>query len=159
MSSGNTHKNAGILSGILAIIASAYIINYANFPNYPQHNPKNIPPLHFILAIPIAMIYSLLPDMDIKSKGSKIFFTIILIITTYLAYIQEYKIALTIFTLSLIPQLFPHRKFTHSTIFAILFPIPVYYIFSHFNIQIEYFIMFYISALLGYLSHIILDKF
>ena len=158
MSSGKVHQSAGVIAGIVAVVVSYLFLNY--YPSVPERIPTY--PLNSIwfywpFCIPISMLYSLLPDMDIKSKGSKLFYLIILGISGYLVYMKELQTAVILLVCSLVPQLFAHRKFTHSVWFAVIFPAPVYLIFQHFNLSNEYFIIFYISALAGYFSHILLD--
>lgn len=151
MSNGNVHLAVGAISGIAAIPVSSQIL--------PLLNTGNVSSATYMMCIPVAALYSLLPDIDIKSKGSKLFFLLILGICGYLVMQGNYKIACLVFALSLIPQLFAHRKFTHSIFFAVIFPMPVYYIFKHFQIGDQFFLLFYISALFGYVSHLIMDNF
>lgn len=150
MSAGTTHQTAGFITGIIATGINYLIYNHFHFFD-PVHN------FFIFMAIPISVIYSLLPDMDIKSNGSTLFYFIVLLITGYLIYKEMYYPACIVFAISLIPQFIPHRKFTHTILFAFLFPALPYIIFYKFNIPNEYFPLVYIPAVMGYCSHLILD--
>jgi membrane-bound metal-dependent hydrolase YbcI (DUF457 family) len=154
MSGYLVHQKVGFVAGIASIVI-VYFLKYVQVFKPLVELQWFIYPL----AIPIAVLYSLLPDIDIKSKGSQIFYSIILITLIILCYYNLSFIASIIAIISIIPQLFSHRNFTHSLWFALIFPVPFYFLFVHFNLSVGYFILFYISALSGYLSHLILDKF
>jgi membrane-bound metal-dependent hydrolase YbcI (DUF457 family) len=150
MSAGPIHQTAGFITGIIATGINYYIYN-----NLDVLDPIN--KLFFLACIPIAVIYSLLPDMDIKSNGSVLFYFIILIITGFLFYTQQYYHACIVFACSLIPQFIPHRRLTHSLLFALIFPALPYLLFYKFNISTNYFPLVYISGVMGYFSHLVLD--
>lgn len=150
MSNGVVHQAAGVVTGIMATA-----VNYYIYSHVPMLDPIN--KLFFITCIPIAVIYSILPDMDIKSNGSVLFYFLVIIITGFLFYEQKYYQACIIFVVSLIPQFIPHRSITHSVLFALIFPALPYFIFHRFDIPMNYFPLVYISGVMGYLSHLVLD--
>lgn len=149
MSAGVVHQSVGAGVGVVAAGISYFFYNTLNY--HP------LTPLYFLLCIPISVIYSLLPDLDIKSRGSVLFYFLILLIAGYFFYKEAYFVASVILIASIIPQFFVHRAVTHTIFFSLIFPLPVYFLFYKFEIRDFYFPMFYISALLGYLSHLALD--
>ena len=151
MSVGIVHQAAGVVTGIMATAVNYYLYNHV-----PMLDP--IHTAFFIACIPISVIYSILPDMDIKSNGSVLFYFLVILITGFLCLEGKYYQACILFGVSLIPQFIPHRGITHTILFALLFPALPYLLFYKFNISNNYFPLFYISAVMGYLSHLVLDS-
>lgn len=150
MSNANVHQSVGFCSGFIAMGLNLLYYTYTKNPiNYPI----------YLLSIPIATLYSLLPDIDIKSRGSKIFYLLILTLVLYFFKKGETLTALIIISASLLPQTVPHRKYTHNLLFALIFPLPVYLLFPEVSISLSYFPLFYISAVVGFVSHLIMDRF
>ena len=106
----------------------------------------------------IAIMFALWPDIDIKSKGQKLFYTLFLITDIYLIANQDYKISAFFGLFLILPILSKHRGWTHSYYAMFLIPLPIllYPMISSGAITFIGF-PYYLSALTGYFSHIVLD--
>lgn len=102
----------------------------------------------------VSFMFSLFPDIDIKSKPSKFFYSIIIISLVYFYYIKMYSLANVVAIVSLIPQIVSHRGFFHSIYAAILIPALMTYIIP---LEINK-IVLYMFAIGGYYTHLILDS-
>lgn len=65
---------------------------------------------------------SLFPDVDIKSKGQKIFYWIVLILGTFLLFHKRGQALIILGALSLFPLLVRHRGIFHKLWFIIVVP-------------------------------------
>lgn len=66
---------------------------------------------------------ALFPDVDIKSKGQKIFYWILLILATILLIHQRIQALMVLGVIGVIPLLVPHRGVFHRLWFVILVPV------------------------------------
>jgi hypothetical protein len=142
-------------------------------PNYKKHLYGGIVAYIFILLFIIrctpswgvalewlfcALAGSLFPDIDIKSKGQKYFYHIILILFIILACKQRFVVITCLSFIVIVPLLTKHRGIFHSSVFLIVFPISVWLlmscIFTHVSRLLFIDTMFFIA---GALSHILLD--
>ena len=102
----------------------------------------------------VSYMFSLFPDIDIKSKPSKFFYSIIIISLIYFYYMKMYSLANVVAIVSLIPQIVSHRGFFHSIYAAFIIPaIMVFILPSGVNKMFLYYF-----ALLGYYTHLVLDS-
>lgn len=107
-----------------------------------------------------ALAGSLFPDIDIKSKGQKYFYWLILFGLAYLIFLErrrfEWLAALSV--VSVIPMLVRHRGLFHRLWFVILFPLSVWLgisiYFPAFSQPVLFNILFFIA---GAISHLWLD--
>jgi hypothetical protein len=101
---------------------------------------------------------ALFPDVDIHSKGRKIFFRILLASLIYFIFKQDFQACFLILAMGLIPLCVKHRGIFHNTWFIIFCTaIPVLYA-QIYHGTYAYFIMW--DALFfgcGALSHLFLD--
>ncbi len=101
---------------------------------------------------------ALFPDVDTDSKGQNLFYSILVIVDIYLIMKKEYKDAAILGFLALLPALGHHRGWTHTWWAMFLVPIPiVVIIIVVFHYSWHTAIVFYTAAVIGYLSHLILD--
>jgi membrane-bound metal-dependent hydrolase YbcI (DUF457 family) len=70
-----------------------------------------------------ALAGSLFPDIDTKSKGQKIFYRILAVITVVLIFQQKFKPLLIIASCALIPIIVDHRGLFHMLWFVIGVPL------------------------------------
>jgi len=68
-------------------------------------------------------LFSLFPDLDVKSTPSKVFYYIVFIALSWLYYTDEHRLAHLIAMVALIPQLVNHRGILHSRITSIVLPL------------------------------------
>ena len=108
----------------------------------------------------IAVMFSLWPDVDIKSIGQKVFYTIFFITDAILVfYFQDYKTAAFFGLLIILPVLSNHRGWTHSRITAVVLPSPLILLPMYLSggTLLEG-LPYYCAAVTGYFSHLFFDK-
>ena len=106
----------------------------------------------------IAMLFGLFPDVDTKSKGQGIFYWAAFLLLALLIWAQEFQVAAYFGLVCTLPLLSKHRGWTHSIMAAFLVPAPIIvmpYIYSDKLLPVA--VLFYGAAVVGYLSHILLD--
>jgi energy-converting hydrogenase Eha subunit A len=108
----------------------------------------------------LCVIGSMVPDVDIKSRSQMVIYTLLIIIDLVLILYKYYRESAILGFLAMVPMLTKHREQFHSYIAAVIIPMPLLFIpilingeFDYHNLGVSY----YISALAGYLSHIIAD--
>ena len=131
----------------------------------------------------VALLFGLWPDVDIKSKSQKIFYTVLFVLNAVLIFVYKSYIAAALLGLfAMLPILSRHRGWTHSRITMILLPclffvIPVYLEYPRWGIGwvelpdlidslikwerlpdvLQFGLIFYIAGVIGYASHLYLD--
>lgn len=107
----------------------------------------------------IATMFALWPDVDIKSKGQKLFYIIFFITDIYLICTSQFKIAAFFGLLIILPILSKHRGWTHTYWAMLLIPSPILF-YPMISGDTFDFIGFpyYLAAITGYFSHLFLDK-
>ena len=147
MASGKGH----ILGGLVFLWLFLTIL--ANFFFVPSA-------MEIIIFTAIAVMFSLWPDVDIKSIGQKVFYTIFFVTDAILVfYFQDYKTAAFFGLLIILPILAKHRGWTHSRLTAILLPTPLLLVPMYvFEGSIAQGIPYYFAAVTGYFSHLFFDK-
>ena len=108
----------------------------------------------------LCLIGSMIPDIDIKSTSQKVIYSILFIADLALILFRYYRASAILGFLALVPMLLKHRKQLHSYIAAVVLPAPLLFvpifiigIVDYRNLGVSY----YLSALAGFLSHIIAD--
>lgn len=144
MSDFKGHRNLGLLSSIVVMIVLLLL----------RHTIPIILTCGFI-----TLLFSIFPDIDTKSTPSKLFYSLIIVYLTYTYIItKQYRIANLVAIISLIPQILTHRGILHSPITALVLPACVFIVFPGlYSIDIN--IIMYLSGVMGYMTHLILDRF
>ena len=140
-------------------------------------------PLGILACFTIALLFGLFPDVDIKSKSQKIFYSLLFIFNLSLILLfKRYLEAAILGLFAILPILSKHRGWTHSRITMFLLPgmflvIPIYVEYSgygvgwkelpdilnslveHENLDVTFRsgLAFYTAGLIGYASHLFLD--
>ena len=116
--------------------------------------------MEIIIFTAIAVMFSLWPDVDIKSLGQKVFYTIFFVTDAILVfYFQDYKTAAFFGLLIILPILAKHRGWTHSRLTAVLLPTPLLLVPMYvFEGSLAQGIPYYFAAVTGYFSHLFFDK-
>ncbi len=140
-------------------------------------------PLGILASFTVALLFGLFPDVDIKSKSQKIFYSFLFVLNLSLIFLfQRYLEAAILGLFAMLPILSKHRGWTHSRITMILLPglflvIPLYVEYSGYGVGWKEFpeflnslvededfketfrsgLAFYIAGLIGYASHLFLD--
>jgi hypothetical protein len=146
MSNYAGHRNAGIVGAIVGAVALYYGRSYVHI-TYQEIG----------LSAAVIFIFSLFPDIDIKSAPSKVFYTIVAIILGSCYYTKQYAIGNLLGLIAIIPQITKHRGFFHHPITAFGLPASVFYIHYIEVIELKLAILIYVSAVFGYLIHLIKD--
>ena len=146
MASGRGHIWGGL---IFAIIFVYTITNYF-------YNPSL---LEIVIYIALACMFSVWPDIDIKSHGQKIFYSMFLITDIFLILQKEFETAAYFGLIIILPILAKHRGWTHSIPAMVLIPSPLllYPVIMEGSINITG-VYFYAAAVTGYFSHLVLDS-
>jgi hypothetical protein len=101
---------------------------------------------------------ALFPDVDIKSKGQKLFYSVVCCLLVFFFYQGSFELFAVVTSLAMVPLLVNHRGLFHRTWFVILFPAgiawSVVYYFPYYQKEILLDTIFFIS---GALSHLWLD--
>ena len=131
----------------------------------------------------VALLFGLWPDVDIKSKSQKIFYTVLFVFNAVLIFVyKSYTAAALLGLFAMLPILSRHRGWTHSRITMILLPglffvIPIYLEYANWSVgAVELTdlidsllkwdrltdvlmdgLIFYLAGVVGYASHLYLD--
>lgn len=110
----------------------------------------------------LSVMFSLFPDIDIKSKGQLLFYRLFFVLDLVLIGVGRFREAALLGLLALIPILSRHRGWTHTIWAATLIPMPIVAVplyaqgaLSH-DVLVEA-LPFYLGAVVGYLSHLAAD--
>lgn len=110
----------------------------------------------------IAVMFSLFPDVDIKSKGQALFYRLVFALDCVLLAAGRYLEAALLGLLALIPILSRHRGWTHTLWAAVLVPAPIlaapaYLAQSNATSAVVDALPYYLGAVVGYVSHLVTD--
>ena len=139
-------------------------------------------PLKIIGCFAVAVLFGLWPDVDIKSKSQKIFYSVLFALNLVLiVFLQKYLESALLGLFAMLPIMSKHRGWTHAKTTMILLPsvfllIPVYSAHSEWttdgnladllNALLEWDglmdalrsgVPFYVASFIGYASHLHLD--
>jgi len=118
-----------------------------------------IPTCMLLQGFIFCIIGSLFPDIDIKSKGQKIFYSSALIVLCCFLYYERTDLFIGLSFLALIPLLVKHRGIFHQMWFLIFISITMGLVVGNYHAAYSSWAMnnaFFFLA--GTLSHIFLDK-
>ncbi len=169
---------------IISLIATIAVpIFYDTIPE--TWNPT-IPPVFDFLQIigcfVIAVLFGLWPDVDIKSKSQKIFYSVLFTLNLVLiVFFQKYLESALLGLFAMLPIMSKHRGWTHAKITMILLPgvfllVPIYTNYPEWtsggNLMSDFYALrdwdylldavlsglpFYVASFIGYGSHLHLD--
>ena len=116
--------------------------------------------MEIVIFAAIAIMFALWPDVDIKSIGQKLFYSIFFITDVVLIfYFKELETAAYFGLLIILPILAKHRGWTHWRSTAILLPAPLMlapmYMYGGTLLEGA---PYYCAAVTGYFSHLFFDK-
>lgn len=152
----------------------------------PQEWNPTIPPVRDFLKIigcfAVAVLFGLWPDVDIKSKSQKIFYTVLFALNVVLiVFLQKYLESALLGLFAMLPIMSKHRGWTHAKITMILLPsifllIPIYAAHSEWKTDgnlidalnalqkwdglidtVRSGLPFYVASFIGYATHLHLD--
>lgn len=142
----------GHLAG--AGIAAAFTLSYTNW-DAPTSQLLSTPNTWFMAA---ALFGGLFPDIDIKSKGQKLWYYALAPCMIIATWYKHTSLLAALGVLAVFPPLLPHRGITHEIWFIIVAPLSVPILISTYHpahtILATYLYAYFV---LGALSHIVLD--
>ena len=145
MSSYKGHLAGGTLAFGLYLVALVVFFSFK-------------PDLNVLLWFGLCMLGALWPDVDTNSLGQKLFYGIFLILDCFFILAGCYKEAALLGLFALLPIVGKHRGWTHTVWAAFVIPSPLLILRvlkPELNAGgLEY----YIPVVIGYLSHLILDR-
>ena len=168
---------------ISVIVTLAVPILYDTMPQ--GWNPTIPPvktPIQIISCFAVAVLFGLWPDVDIKSKSQKIFYSVLFVLNVVLiVFLQRYLESALLGLFAMLPIMSKHRGWTHAKITMILLPsvflfVPIYAgypewksgsnLVEQFNALRDWDdlldavlsgIPFYVAGFIGYATHLHLD--
>jgi len=107
----------------------------------------------------IGCLGALFPDVDTDSKGQNIFYFLLASLDLSLMIKKYYKWAAILGFMAMLPALGKHRGWTHTVWAMVLVPFPLIILpMIFYKIPLEKLLPFYLAAVLGYFSHLLLDR-
>lgn len=114
---------------------------------------------HYFPGLLAALAGSLFPDIDIRSKGQRLFLKILFLLIVVCLYMQASVPLMVLLMFSVLPIVFPHRGLFHDLIFVGLLALTVagslIYVMPDSTDKICLVTFFFY---VGVLSHLVLDK-
>lgn len=108
----------------------------------------------------ISLLFNYIPEIDANSGISLFIYYLFFIGIIVLIYYKKYTYSSYLGLLIAIPVIGAHPSWNHKWFSAILLPLPIiiltYFYYNGFKPQL--FLPLYIAAVLGYLTHLIVDK-
>ena len=179
----------GGLVAYSAFFTLSLIITFAVpilYDTVPQAWNPTIPPVRDIVKIigcfAVAVLFGLWPDVDIKSKSQKIFYTVLFALNVVLiVFFQKYLESALLGLFAMLPIMSKHRGWTHAKVTMILLPsvfllIPIYAAYPEWGTNrtlidaltalreweglvdaIRSGFPFYVASFIGYATHLHLD--
>lgn len=146
-------------------------------------NPTiSVDPVKAMGCFAIAVLFGLWPDVDIKSKSQKIFYSVLFALNIALIFKQKYLESALLGLFAMLPIISKHRGWTHSKVTMLLLPclflfIPIYAAYPSWGaawdtlpdllgslVQWKEFpdavrsgVPFYVASFIGYATHLHLD--
>ena len=91
-----------LVGGLLTYLLIIQVTKYADLSHYT-----------ILQGLVFCLLGALFPDIDVKSKGQKVFYTLLLVLLTYLIFYQKYCMFVVMSFLGVIPILVRHRGVFH----------------------------------------------
>lgn len=150
------HAGAGIFAFFIALVLIGvwyYYLFGDDFQEIYQHLWQI--PICFV----ICYLAALFPDIDIKSKSQQVIYSILLIGDLVLITFRYFETSAWIGVGVLVVALMPHRGLTHKALTALIIPLPLLIIPILLTGDLrEVGVAYYISAVVGYISHLWVDN-
>ncbi|MFC1854085.1 metal-dependent hydrolase [candidate division CSSED10-310 bacterium] len=141
------HIGGGVVSGVViaVVLVGLSIIR-------PDH-------LTLLFLGVVTLLGALFPDVDTDSKAQNLFYSCVLIVDLILMLKGLFRSAAMLGFVALLPAIGHHRGWTHTWWAMLLVPAPIIVLPLLVWGELEYgFIPYYLAAVTGYLSHLVLDR-
>lgn len=114
---------------------------------------------HMATLLGLCLIGSLLPDIDTDSRAQNLIYAFLILFDLFLIFKKEYEWAAIVGLCAMFPALGPHRGWTHSLWAMLLIPLPIIIVpVLLFSQPWQAVLPYYLAVLLGYFSHLLLDR-
>lgn len=154
--------------GIITVIPLALVMEKWLVPNYIPE----LTLLDLLIMFGFSILGGLWPDVDTKSIGQGLFFKTFFIVDIFLIIEKNFVQSAIFGLLAMTPLLGKHRGWTHRWWMAFLIPLPIIFFSSCLEGKLTFTknppfftgklvftsLHFYLSAVIGYFSHLVLDK-
>lgn len=112
-----------------------------------------------VTCVVLGALFSLFPDVDTDSKGQNTFYGILCVLNLAFLIKGLYKWSAILGFLAMLPALGRHRGWTHTWWAMLLTPFILLILpFIFFKTPFVFLLPYYLAAVLGYLSHLLLDR-
>lgn len=140
-----------------AVLAYVVLVELIPVPLDPAGAPVRTL-MYSIALLVLAVLFGLWPDVDIDSKGRRIFYGLFLIVDVYLIITGRFEAAAYLGLFAILPAVGKHRGWTHTWWAMLLVPSPLLIV-PYLNLPETPWIglPFYLAAVVGYFSHLLLD--
>jgi len=106
----------------------------------------------------LALLFGLWPDVDTDSKGQEIFYSIFFVADLFLVVTEQFRAAAYLGLVAVLLVLSTHRGWTHTWWAMVLVPSPLLILpYLHVPGRPLVGLPFYGAAVIGYLSHLVVD--
>ena len=107
----------------------------------------------------VTLLGALFPDTDTDSKGQNLFYGCLVILDLGLMIQGRYQWAAILGFCAMLPAIGHHRGWTHTWWAMLLIPLPIIILpVVFYQISPATILPFYLAAVLGYFSHLVLDR-
>lgn len=112
-----------------------------------------------LILLALALLFGLWPDVDTNSKGQRVFYSIFFVTDLFLIVTEQFRAAAYLGLVALLPVLSRHRGWTHTWWAMLLIPSPLLLLpYLHVPDRPLVGLPFYGAAVVGYLSHLAVDR-
>lgn len=136
-----------------AVVTAGAIYGAQELGYYTWRTPESLG------IVAAALLASLFPDTDTASKGRPFFYGLLALTDVALLITEQYRWAALLGFFAMLPVVGNHRGWTHTWWAALIVPLPLALI-PHLLFQQpwEPLLPCYLAAVLGYFSHLLLDR-
>lgn len=122
-------------------------------------NVYNPEPMTGVALMTVCLLGALFPDTDTDSLGRNLFYLCLVILDLALMALELFKWAAIVGFCAMLPAIGHHRGWTHTWPAMILVPLPILILPAFFyGFSISSLLPFYLAAVAGYFSHLLLDR-
>ncbi len=111
------------------------------------------------LLVAVAIMAALFPDVDTDSHGQRLYYSMLVAADLLLIIFGQYRWAALLGLFAMFPAVGQHRGWTHTWWAMLVTPLPMLIVPSiFFGLPLRPLTPFYVAAVIGYFSHLALDR-
>lgn len=112
-----------------------------------------------LMLLTLSLLFGLWPDVDTDSKGQEVFYSIFFVVDLFLVVTEQFRAAAYLGLVAVLLVLSRHRGWTHTWWAMLLVPSPLLILpYMHVPERPLVGLPFYGAAVVGYLSHLVVDR-